>query len=554
MPGYDYPDPSEDLMDKIKKRLEEHQKRKQHRGRQLAVVVAVILLFAIPASAYNIAREYWGFASGVRIAIENEEGIKIGKKLRHGDWDLTIENAVWEENNLGVTYSLDGISYRLGTLQIVDENDNQIHSGYALSGGIDGGTIDFKSIDLGSIEGDQVWLRIPALLKNEFPPSVASSASLEVTPAMKKRQYEEINKKLKVEQGTYLFKDIYFSRDNLYIDYEFTPRAKYRGFYSSGESWRLHPTMEIKSEGQSYGYGVVSMSPGNSTFRGTIRFYDVPIEKLESFQIDILDNIVLVDWKLPIPIQKKETVSYELAEEMELPEGKLTLTGMRHGTKSTAIDFSFEPAEGYEGISSIWFEAYLRNNGKYYHRHGFAFEDNMAVLSGTVTFDPVRYDNVEELEFILGKIKYTYSTDTGVSVSLATIPQTIEAMGSSFTIDKMEHKDGQTLLHITFGEENRWFYDADFSIRVPGASSLRVRQDSEMGLAQLKDREELKKGLQRLKDNVGDYDWELKDVDLEQNVIGKKLEISGEREEVEVYLNSLSTIRFSGKTVKMPLK
>ena len=296
------------------------------------------------------------------------------------------------------------------------------------------------------------------------------------------------------------------------------------------------------------------MSFRDGILLGSLHFDAVSAEKLKNFQIVVIDDTVLVDWKLPIPIQNKESARSELAEEIELPEGKLILAGFRHGTKSTAIDFSFEPAEGYEGVSSIWFDAYLRNKDKYYYRHGFAFEDNMAGLSGTVTFDPVRYDNVEEVEFILGEIKYTYSTNVGVTVSQANIPQTIEVLGSSFTIDKMEHKDGQTLLHITFGEENRWFYDADFSIRVPGASSLRVRQDSEMGLAQLKDREELKKGLQRLKDNVGDYDWELKDVDLEQNVIGKKLEISGEREEVEVYLNSLSTIRFSGKTVKIPLK
>lgn len=555
MAGYDVPNPPDGLMDRIKDRLAEHQQKKRSRRRQLAIVAAVILLFAIPASAYNIAREYRGFDSGVRTAIENQEGIKLAKSFRHEDWEITIEDAVWEENSLAVTYALKGNSYRLGALEIADGNDNKINQGYALNGGQDGGTIDFHNIDLGSIEGDLVWLKILTIMRNEFPPPIAASVQIKVTPAMKNREYEEINKELAVEQGTYLLKDVYFGRDDLRISYEFTPRAQYRELFSSDKRDLLQPSVEFKSGGQSYGYAVASMASGNDIFRGTLRFNDVPIEKLKDFQLYVIDNVVLVDWKVPVPIQNKASVPLKLAEVIELPEGTLTLTGMRQGTKSTAIDFSFEPAVGFENISSIWLNGYLRANGKYYHPHGFAFTDHTPGLSGTITFDPVCYDQVEELEFILGRIEYTYGTnDVSVTVLPSTVPQRLEAPGSSFIIDQMEHKDGKTVLHITFAKDNRWYYDADFRIKVPGAGSLRVIWESEMGFAQLIDEEELQEGLQRLQDLVGEYDGRLQYVDLGQYVIGKAIVVSGEYEEVEVKLSSLSTIRFSGESVKISIK
>lgn len=555
MAGYEVPNPPDGLMDRIKDRLAEHQQKKRSRRRQLTLVAVVLLLFALPASAYNIAREYWGFASGVRTAIENQEGIKLAKSFRHEDWEITVDDAVWDDNSLAVTYALKGNSYRLGALEIVDENDNTISQGYALSGGQDGGTINFHNIDLGSIEGDLVWVRILTIMRNEFPPPIAASVEIKVTPAMKNREYEEINTELAVEQGNYLLKDIYFSKDDIRISYEFIPRSEYWELYNSGKGDLLQPSMELKSGGHSYGYAVVSMSSGNNVFRGTLRFDDVPIEKLKDFHLNVIDNVVLIDWKVPVPIQNKASVSMKLAEVIELPEGTLFLTGMRQGTKSTAIDFSFEPAVGFENISSIWLNGYLRANGQYYHPHGFAFTGHTPGLSGTVTFDPVRYDQVEEMEFVLGRIEYTYDTnDASVTVLPSTVPQRFEAPGSSFIIDQMEHKDGKTVLHITFAKDNRWYYDADFRIKVPGASSLRVIWESETGLAQLINEEELQEGLQRLRDLVGEYDVELQYIDLGQNVIGKDIVVGGEHEEVEINLVGLSTFRYSGETVGIPLK
>lgn len=523
------------------------------------MIVAVLLLFAIPVSAYHIAGEYWGFASGVRIAIENKEGIKIDQKLRYEDWSITIDNAVWEENDLAITYSVEGTSFSLGLLQVVDDNNNEIDqgyvvNGYAVSDGEGEGTVNFKNIDLGQVQGERVWLRILTLIKNESPPPVAAITQVRVTPVMKTGEFVDINKELEVDKGTYLLKNIYFGKGNTRVYFDFMPREKYRELYSPDSASMFLPRMRLTAGGKNYSYSGASKSFRDGMVQGTFDFDALPIEEIDHFQIDVVDNFALVDWKVPIPIQTKGSERLELAEEIRLPEGKLILTGMRHGTKSTAIDFTFEPAMGFEGIASIWFDAYLRRNDKYYHRHGFERDAYNPGLSGTIAFDPVRYDSIDEVEFILGEIQYSYSAGALVTVSPTTIPQTIEALGSTFIIDHMEHQDGQTLLHITYDQENRWFHNAAFDIRVPTASSIKVRSETEMGFVELQGIEELKVGLQRLKDKVGDYDLELKEIDLEQRPSGQNISISGEREEVEVKLSSLSAIRYSGESVKIPVK
>lgn len=564
MPGHDYhgyhpPPPPGDLMDRIKMRLVEHQQEKRMRRRQLAAVIAVILLFAIPASAYNIAKEYRGFASGVRIAIENEEGIEIGQTLRYKNWSLTIDTAVWEDNDLAVTYSVQGTAFRLGALQVVDENGKEINRGYAVSGhalneAVGRGTIDFQDLDLTSVQGERVWLRILSLIKNETPPMVAASIPLEISPAMPRGEWVEVKKKLEVEKGTYLLRNIYLGRDDIRLEFDFIPRDKYREFYTSDLGPGFLPMVRLRAGGKSYAYGGGSMSLQDGVVHRTAHFDDFPVEDIRSLQIDVIDSVVLVDWKVPIPIQAKEAEERALTQEIRLPEGKLLLTGMRLGTKSTAIDFTFEPAWGFEGITSIMFDAYLKGNGKYYHYHGFQHDFGRPGLSGTVTFDPVRYDNLEELEFILGKIEYTYTTDAGVTVSPAHVPQTIEALGNTFVIDQMEYREGRTLLHVTFDRENRWFFNASFDIRVPGATSLKVRSETEMGPVEWRDEEDLKAGWQRLRERLKDYPWGLEDINTAHNPVGTRITISGERREVELSLVGLTTVRFSGDTVKIPVR
>jgi len=132
----------------------------------------------------------------------------------------------------------------------------------------------------------------------------------------------------------------------------------------------------------------------------------------------------------------------------------------------------------------------------------------------------------------------------------------MEAMGSKFIIDRMEYKDGHTFLHIAYDKENRLFYNAHFAIELrPHIRSYSIGQTMEMGSAQLKNGEELRHGLQRLKDNLGDDGEEiLKDADLQANITGVNFRISDEHEEIEIKLKGLSTIRFSGEKVKIPVK
>lgn len=559
MPVYGVPNPPDGLMDRIKERLAEHQKAKKLRRRQLAIVVTVILLFALPASAYHIAREYRGFASGVKIAVEHEEGIKIGQKLLQEDLEVTIEHAVWEDDELVIVYSMSDQGFMLHRCSLVDENGSEIARAHYADDLDDGGIIRFNRINLGRVKGDQVWLRILSFEKKGLEPLSTAFKRVKVTPEMKEGEFAEINEELETEKGTYLVKHIRFGTNGTKINFEFIPKAQYRKFYEDGNGAGFLPQLGLVVAGKHYGSYAWGGSPltKDGPVIGTIYFEAVPIEKDNAFQIAAFDHLVLVDWQIPIPVENKESARWELAEAIELSEGKLILTGIRHGTKSTSIDFTFEPAPGFEGISNVRFSAYLRSNGKYYQHHDFQLHSYLPGLSGTITFDPVRYDNVQELEFILGRLEYTYDITSTVVVSPGTIPQRIEVMGSSFTIDRMKYRNGQTLLHIAYDRENRWFYDADFKIDPPPhwRSRFSVIMRFEMGTVQLNSAEELKKGLEQLKNSLGEAAKELlKDVDLERGFVGANIEISGEHEEVEVSLVGLSILRYSGETIGIPLK
>ncbi|NLC76689.1 MAG: hypothetical protein GX750_03605 [Clostridia bacterium] len=556
MPANDFPNPPADLPEKNKKR----------RRRQLAVLIALLLLFAIPTAAYYAIREYRGLASEVKTATEREQENKTDQKPQHGDLALTVEHAVWEDDELVLAYSINEPGFGLDECYLETENGSQITKAYYVQGGNDGGIIKFINMDPGEMENGQVWLRILSLAKQELYPHFFSESWFDATPEMKKGEFVEIKQELEAEQGTFLLTQIRFGSDDPRINFEFTPKEKYRQFYDNKFGPSFLPRLGLDVAGKKYRHYSVagSMLTEDGPYLGTFYFDALPMEKVNDIRIGVFDSHLIVDWKLPIPVEHQESVRWALAEEIELPEGKLTLTGIRHGILSTAIDFTFKLAPGFEDISSLSFDAYLQRGGKYYNYHGPGCNGYFSEWSGTIIFDHVQYYDikeleqhaVKELEFILGKITYTYDTDASVIISPASIPLTMEAMGSKFIIDRMEYQDGHTLLHIAYDQENRWFYNAHFAIELPPhISSYSIGQIMEMGSVQLKNGEELQQGLQRLKDNLGDDGEEiLKDADLQANITGVNFRISDEHEEIEIKLEGLSAIRFSGEKVKIPVK
>lgn len=565
MPGHGVPDPPGDL------------KYRNNKGKrwQLVIIIAVICLLAIPAAAYYIYYQgIPGRASEVKVAIDNEQsavklaakdesGNRIDQILQHGDLVLTIEQAVWEDDELVLAYSINDPGLGLGDYCLVYENSNQITLPYYSEGGR---IIKFINMDTEAMKSGQVWLRILSLTKQELDPSFLSDHWISITPEMKQGEAVAINQELEAERGIYLLTQIHLGSDHTKISFEFTPQDKFRQFYASEYGHSFVPRLGLNVAGKKYRQYFVegSMLTEDGPYVGTFYFEPVPIEKVNEFQIGVLDSHLIVDWKLPINGQHQESARWALGEEIELPEGKLILSWIRHGALSTAINFTFEPAPGFEDISRLSFDAYLRSGGKYYIYHGPDGDGFFDEFSGTVIFNHVQSDDVKaleqygdakELEFILGKIVYTYDTGAGATVSQDSIPQTIEARGSRFTIDRMEYQDGNTLLHIAYDQENRWFYNAHFGVELPPVvNGYSIGWISEMGSVELENGEELEQGFRRLKNNLGDYGGEVLNDDLRRNVIGVNLRISGEYEEIDIKLESLSAIRYSGEKVRIHLK
>ena len=552
---HDFPHPSQDLMSKIKKRLEENQQKKKQKRRQLLLVGAVLLLFAVPASAYTIAKEFWGFSFGVQLAIDHNEGIAINKKLIFGDIEVTIENAVWEDNELALTYSKNRKEFKPENIRLVDKDGNTINRGMGSESNEYDGTIKFDGISKKAIEDGQIKLKIFSLFKYQPTPSFIVSTQLEITPEMKNGEWVDINQELKTAVGTYLLNSICFDKETTKINYEFTPLEEYKDLFSLYSGIDLLPEINLSALGKNYLSLGSSRSASRGVSKGHFNFPLLPVKKLATLQIGVPDNHIFVNWEVDIPVQNKKTTALALREEILLPEGKLQLTEIRSGTKSTVIDFNFVPAKGYEGIGRIKFQSFLRSNDKYYGYHGFNYEDHTPGLKGSITFDPIRYDDIDELEFILGSVSYTYNVESKVTATAVNLPQTVEALGDTFIIDKMETKKGKTFLHISYPKESRNFYYAEFKVFVGYVSRLSVSQRTKMGQIRLIGEEQLQQGLEQLKANLGDFGLEaLKDVDPNQGPVGNEIEISRESEEVELTLTELVTRSFSGQAIKIPLQ
>lgn len=546
-------------MDKIKNEQIESQKGKKNNKRRFFLIIAVVLVLILPISAYSLVNKYWGFDYGVKIAIDNNEGLAVNKSLKYKEAEITIENAVWEEDELAITYSLNDSGYMLGLVTLVDEDDNQlVRGGSSHSGGENGGVINFSGLTQKDLKGDQVWLRIYSLknlkhfLKKNWEYSFPY-LEIKVTEEMKNGGFVDINQELEVAQGTFLLNYMGFGETITNLNYQFIPAEKYREFYSEPLKTSLVPEITLSAGEKNYLSQGGSLNPG--TLSGSISFEELPLDRLNSFRISAADNFVLVDWKVPIEVQQKKAEVIPLGKDIKLPEGKLTLTELRLDTKSTAIDFSFEPAEGYERINCVNFKAFLRNGEKYYNEHSFDHTGHIPGLKGTIKYDPVKYDNADELEFILGSIEFTYDSDSsGVIVAPSNLPQTITALENTFTIDKMEIKDGKTWLNIDFGTKNRKFYTAYVDLKATKGFGLSYQGEFRDAYLEFKEKERLEQGLLKLKNNLGKHAEKfLKDVDPNQGIIGKYYQIKGQHNEIEVNIRSITTKFFSGEIVSIPV-
>src|SRR5690554_1909093 len=227
--NHDFPNPPEDLMDKVKNRLIESQKRKQYRKSRLVFVVAIALVFILPISAYSIVNRYWGFTHGVKVAIDNNEGLGVNETLKYKDARITIENAVWEEDELAITYRTNGSGYVLGQIALVDENNDLISNGRQSSGDLrTGGVINFSGLRQEALQNDKVWLRIYSIVNMEHflkPNKKLSFPYLEImtTEEMKDGGFVDINQELEVEQGTFIFNFMGFGETKTTLNYQFIP-------------------------------------------------------------------------------------------------------------------------------------------------------------------------------------------------------------------------------------------------------------------------------------------------------------------------------------------
>lgn len=87
--------------------------------------------------------------------------------------------------------------------------------------------------------------------------------------------------------------------------------------------------------------------------------------------------------------------------------------------------------------------------------------------------------------------------------------------------------------------------------QVPGSRRYWSMQEDDTKTTQF-GKERVKEVAQELQERMNEYPyWRLPQIQLERHVSGKNVAVSGERDEVVVYLDSLITVRYSGETIKL---
>lgn len=526
----------EGLMDRVEQRLAAYLTVKRKKRVKKTLVLLSMCLLLIPATVYGfVNNNFNSWFDSIRMAHNKGKTVKLNTVFEYEGNKIVFEDAVWEEDNLMVSYRLiDGVL--LPSQFILQNEKGEIinHQAEAEHNGKEG-TLKVY-FDEEKLFGEKAFFSIKALERLKYPDdNIEFKNKLDIDKDFLTTGHAVVNKTFEAEYGLITIEEIKIKDGRTFLTYKCDWNDKISS--TAEQDWTRLPMLffYIKDaenniiKGYSFYDGKYSKIE-ECSLSGIIKNLDKPIEVAVEF------NEKLVDWEVPIEVKKFSSEVIEINKDVKMDSGTIRISEMILKSAGTYLKYEFIPAKGYENTEGIRPLIEIVFGGKKY-----ACSDYLQEMSGKMVF-PVGIDkkDLKKVKLnVLGIYRYE-KRDEKFMLTKESAPTYFVVDGVKFNIEKFATKDGKTYIDILVDGANRKFTDLDvsYSVKESEERSLSVK-----GGLEFTD-ESVEKKLERDPDSF-------ETSDLEKSIIRKKLEIEEESNTVELKLDRFEYLEISNTEIKI---
>ncbi|AEV68811.1 hypothetical protein [Acetivibrio clariflavus] len=534
---FDYNDQiPEGLMDRVEQRLAAHLAVKKKKRVKKTLILLSMCLLLIPATVYGVvSNNFNSWFDAIRMAHNKGKTVKLNSVFEYEGNRIVFEDAVWEEDNLMVSYRIVDGEFWPSQFMLKNEKGEIInHQAAAEHNGKDG-TLKVH-FDEEQLSGEKAFFSIKSIEKLKYPnDNIEFKHKLSINKDFLTTGHAVINKTFEAEHGLITIEEINIKDGMTFLTYKCDWNDKILSL--AEQDWTRMPMLAfyIKDaenniiEGYSH-YNGEHSKIGKCGLSGVIKNLDKPIELAVEF------NEKLVDWEIPIEVKKFSSEVVEINKDVVMDSGTIRISEMILKSASTYLKYEFIPGKGYENTEGIRPLIEIVFGGKKY-----ACSEYLQEMSGKMVF-PVGIDkkDLKKVKLnVLGIYRYEVR-DEKFTLAKEAAPTYFVVDGVKFNVERMEVKDGKTCIDILVDGANRKFTDLDVSYSVEEGE---VVSKSVKGGLEFTDKS-VEKKLEK-----DPYSFEVSD--LEKTIIRKNLEIEKELNTVELKLVRFEYLELSRTEIKI---
>lgn len=422
----------------------------------------------VPVSGSETEYMDWGRTKGIEIAVANGKAIELNKVFEYRDHKIKLENAVWEEDSLLVTFStLDEDkenTFVPSQFSLVNEEGVNISNGHGMENSGDGrGIIDFN-LEEKLVNGDKLYLNIYTIRPNipdTDKPDYTYTMILDKSLATEGKKIN-IDRECKTEYGTLKLTAASNDDGRLAIDYTFDALPEVKKLISYDPKTMIHvhifPEVSIKDSKNIIRANGRSSEGNGET--GKLLFERMP-ELNQPVKILIECSEKLVNWKLALTVNRTPSETISINKEFKSEDGVFKLKDVHLGAASTSLDFEFVPGKDSK-VNRVEPEVIMNLRGK-----KIPGSANYGELKGKLNFNyPLSKKDLDDATIYLYSVNKSVECNESIKVEFDKMPSyNLNIDGSDIVISNVVVKDGKTCFDIGTNDANRKFSDFEVGIQ-----------------------------------------------------------------------------------------
>lgn len=422
----------------------------------------------VPVSGSETEYMDWGRSKGIEIAVANGKAIELNKVLEYEDHKIKLENAVWEEDSLLITFStLDKDKENTispSQFSLLNEEGVNISNGHGMENSGDGrGIIDFN-LEEKLVNGDKLYLNIYTIRPNipdTDKPDYTYTMILDKSLATEGKKIN-IDRECKTEYGTLKLTAASNDDGRLAIDYTFDALPEVKKLISYDPKTMIHvhifPEVSIKDSKNIIRANGRSSEGNGET--GKLLFERMP-ELNQPVKILIECSEKLVNWKLALTVNRTPSETISINKEFKSEDGVFKLKDVHLGAASTSLDFEFVPGKDSK-VNRVEPEVIMNLRGK-----KIPGSANYGELKGKINFNyPLSKKDLDDATIYLYSVNKSVECNESIKVEFDKMPSyNLKIDGSDIVISNVVVKDGKTCFDIGTNDANRKFSDFEVGIQ-----------------------------------------------------------------------------------------